>query len=79
MEVKNNNVIIPIEMWNELKQIDYFKEIIEVLEDSRELEKAIAKTKSFINLEDYISERTLKEKIKKSKRTLSNKSKKSYV
>jgi hypothetical protein len=79
MEVKNNNVIIPIEMWNELKQIEYFKEIIEVLEDSRELEKAIAKTKSFINLEDYISERTLKEKIKKSKRTLSNKSKKSYV
>jgi hypothetical protein len=49
------------------------------LEDSKELEKAMAKTKSFINLEDYISERTLKEKVRKSKRALSNKGKKSYV
>jgi hypothetical protein len=79
MEVKKNNVVIPLEMWNELKEIDYFKELIEVLEDSRELEKAKSKTKSFINLEDYIKERSLKEAGKKNKITRSNKIRKTYV
>lgn len=79
MEVKKNSVVIPLEMWNELKEIDYFKELIEVLEDSRELEKAKVKTKSFMNLDDYIKERSLKEVGKKNKITRSNKIKKTYV
>ncbi|MFZ4591525.1 MAG: hypothetical protein ACOYN6_11040 [Ignavibacteria bacterium] len=79
MEVKKNSVVIPLEMWNELKEIDYFKELIEVLEDSRELEKAKVKTKSFMNLDNYIKERSLKEVGKKNKITRSNKIKKTYV
>ncbi len=57
LQVKKNSVIISRKKWEELKKNDYFKEIIEVLEDSEELEKAEKETSSFIKLRDYINER----------------------
>lgn len=69
IEIRKNNVIIPLSTWNELKKIDYFKEIIEVIEDSDLLEKTKRESKGSIDLDDYIRERALKEHvISKSKR-----------
>ena len=79
MIVKNNNIVIPVKFWNDLKKIDYFRELIEVVEDSRELEIAKSKTKSFVSLDDYIHQRSQKESAKKTKRVSNIKRRKSYV
>lgn len=79
MIIKNNNVIIPLKMWNELKKIDYFNELIEVIEDSRELEQAKLKSKTFVNIDDYIRERKAKYKAVKNSYRKPIKVKKSNV
>jgi hypothetical protein len=61
IEIRKKNVVIPLATWNELKKIDYFKEIIEVLEDSELLEKTKKESKGFISLDEYIIERDQKE------------------
>ena len=60
IEIKNNNVIIPLSIWNELKQDNYFKEIIEVLEDSKEFEKAKKESTQFIDFKSYDRKRRAK-------------------
>ncbi|MFZ1320365.1 MAG: hypothetical protein WAT71_02290 [Ignavibacteria bacterium] len=62
IEIKNNNVIIPLSIGNELKQDNYFKEIIEVLEDSKEFEKAKKESTKFIDFKSYDSKRRVKMK-----------------
>jgi hypothetical protein len=67
LQIKKDKVIISRKKWDELKKNDYYKEIIEVLEDSEELEKAKKETTSFIKLKDYIKTREKKEQVKKNK------------
>jgi hypothetical protein len=64
LQVKKDKVIISRKKWEELRNNDYYKELIEVLEDSEELEIAKKETNSFIKLKDYIKEREKKEQIK---------------
>jgi hypothetical protein len=47
--------------WNELKKDDYFKEIIEVLEDSELLAKTKLNSKGSVDFNDYINERYINE------------------
>ncbi len=61
LQVSKDNVIIPLRFWNELKKNDYFRELIEVLEDSKDFEEAKKETTSFINLNDYMKKRELAE------------------
>jgi hypothetical protein len=67
LEINKDTVIISRKKWDELKKNDYYREIIEVLEDSEELEKAKKETTSFVRLKDYIKEREKKEQVKKHK------------
>lgn len=66
IEIKKDIVLIPLSTWNELKKIDYFKEIIEVLEDSALLEKTKKESTNSIDLDEYIKEREKKEHFKRS-------------
>jgi hypothetical protein len=67
IEINKDSVIISRKKWDELKKNDYYREIIEVLEDSEELEKAKKETTSFVTLKDYLNEREKKEQVKKNK------------
>jgi hypothetical protein len=49
--------------WNELKKDDYFKEIIEVLEDSELLANTKLNSKVSVDFNDYINERYINENI----------------
>ena len=77
LQVSNNHVIIPLRFWNELKKNDYFRELIEVLEDSKDFEEAKKETTSFINLNDYMKKRELAEmkKVIKTKKEIGRKTK----
>ena len=61
LQFKKDSVIISRKKWEELKKDDYYKELIEILEDSDELEKAKRETTSFTKLKDYIKLREKKE------------------
>ena len=61
IEIRNNDVVIPLKIWNEFKKNDYFKEVIEVLEDSELLEKTKRESKGFVNFDEYVREREEKE------------------
>jgi len=61
IEIRKNDVVIPLTIWNELKKNDYFKEIIEVLEDSELLEKTKRESKGFVDFDEYVREREEKE------------------
>ena len=63
IEIKKDFVLIPLSTWNELKKIDYFKEIIEVLEDSEILENTKKESNGSIDLDEYIREREKMEQI----------------
>ncbi|MEO6695665.1 MAG: hypothetical protein ABIY50_07040 [Ignavibacteria bacterium] len=62
IQIKNENVIIPLTLWNELKRDNYFAEIIEVIEDSNEFEKAKKETSRYINFKSYDRKRRAKMK-----------------
>jgi len=72
LQIKKDKVIISRKKWDELKKDAYYKELIEVLEDSDELEKAKKEATSFINLKDYIKIREKKEQLS-SKRLMNSK------
>ena len=57
LQVSNNNIIIPLAFWNELKKNDYFRELIEVLEDSRDLDEAKRLSTSFTDINTYMKKR----------------------
>lgn len=76
IEIRKNEVVISLSTWNELKNNDYFKELIEVLEDSELLEKTKRSSKGSMDLDEYIRDRELKEYGNtKSKRKILKKSK----
>ncbi len=61
IQISKTKVVIPVSTWNELKSDEYFKELIDVLEDSLKLEKAKKETKSFVDFRTY-------DKMRKSKK-----------
>jgi len=63
LEVKNNNVLIPIQIWEELKRDFYFSELIETLEDRKELLDAQSENVEFIDFRLYDSERKRNENV----------------
>ena len=72
-QIKRDKVILSIEFWNMLKADPSFSELIELIEDSIDLERAKDEAKYFISFEDYDRKRKLRMKqqtsVKKAVRT----------
>ncbi|MFC2130815.1 hypothetical protein ACFLSQ_05225 [Bacteroidota bacterium] len=63
IEVSEDKVIFSRETWEELKSDDYFRELIEVIEEREALSKAKEETVSFIDLDEYHEKRMKKENV----------------
>lgn len=63
LKIKNNNVLIPITLWKELKSDLYYNELIEAIEDREALLEAKEKTEYFVDLDEYHKERMKKDDI----------------
>jgi hypothetical protein len=57
LKIKNNNVLIPLNLWNELKDDLYFNELIEALEDRQDLLEAKKEATEFFDFREYDSKR----------------------
>ncbi|MBM2814694.1 MAG: hypothetical protein HW421_1456 [Ignavibacteria bacterium] len=57
LKIKNENVLIPIALWNELKNDLYFNELIEALEDRQDLIEAKKEATEFLDFREYDSKR----------------------
>jgi hypothetical protein len=57
LKIKNNNVLIPLSLWNELKDDLYFNELIEALEDRQDLLEAKKEATEFFDFREYDSKR----------------------
>lgn len=57
LKIKNNNVLIPLSLWDELKSDLYFHELIEALEDRQDLLEAKAKATEFFDFSEYDAKR----------------------
>jgi hypothetical protein len=56
-KIKNNNVLIPISVWNDLKNDLYFNELLEALEDRQDLLDAKHEATEFLDFNEYDSQR----------------------
>jgi len=63
--VDKKQVIISRKTWDILKKDKDYKELMEIIEETAELEKAKIETKYLIKLEDYLKQREKKETVKK--------------
>ena len=63
--VEKNQVVISKKTWDILKKDKDYKELLEVIEETAELEKAKKESKYFIKLDDYLKQRDREEKVKK--------------
>lgn len=57
IEIDNDKVTFSRKTWESLKNDNYFRELIEVIEDREELEKAIEETESYISYDEYRKKR----------------------
>ena len=57
LKIKNDNVLIPIALWNDLKNDLYFNELIEALEDRQDLIDAKQEATEFLDFREYDSKR----------------------
>jgi predicted DNA-binding protein len=57
MEITEDKVIISRKIWEELKTDEYFREIIEIIEDSEDLKLAEEHAVDFIDYDEYKRER----------------------
>lgn len=57
LKVKNDNVLIPLALWEELKNDFYFQELIEVLEDRQELLESKKEASEFFDFDEYDAKR----------------------
>ncbi len=53
LEISKDKVVIPREIWEELRKNNYFRELIEVIEDREALQKAIEETEYFVDYDEY--------------------------
>lgn len=54
---ENGNVLIPVVLWNELKNDLYFNEFIELMEDRQELLDAKEESTEFFDFREYDKQR----------------------
>lgn len=59
---ENGNVLIPIVLWNELKNDFYFSEFIELMEDRQELLDAKEESTEFFDFREYDKQRIVNNK-----------------
>lgn len=57
LKIKDNNVQIPISLWEELKNDFYFNELIEALEDRQDLLNAKQEADEFFDFREYDEQR----------------------
>jgi len=60
IKVNKNTVTFSRKTWDELKEDNYFSELIEAIEDREELLKAIEETEYFVDFDEYDKERRAK-------------------
>ena len=53
LNIKNNNVLIPLALWNELKSDLYFSELITAIEDRQELMEAKEEATEFFDFREF--------------------------
>ncbi len=58
MEIREDKVIISRQTWEELKADEYYKELIEAVEDREDLLEAIEKEKDSIDFDEYDENRS---------------------
>ncbi|HAX48039.1 MAG TPA: hypothetical protein PK605_14045 [Ignavibacteria bacterium] len=63
--VDKKQVIISKKTWDILKKDKEYKELLEVIEETAELEKAKKDSNYFLNIDDYKKQREKQERIKK--------------
>jgi hypothetical protein len=63
--VDKKQVTITRKTWDILKKDKDYKELLEVIEETAELEKAKRDSKYFLNIDDYLRQRVKQERIKK--------------
>jgi len=63
--VDKKQVIITKKTWDILKKDKDYKELLEVIEETAELEKAKKDSKYFLNIDDYLKQIEKQERIKK--------------
>jgi len=59
LKIKNNNILIPLPVWEELKKNLYFNELIEALEDRQELLEAKESATEFFDFREYDKNRLI--------------------
>jgi len=57
LKIKNNNVLIPIAVWNDLKNDLYFNELLEALEDRQDLIDTKKEATEFLDFREYDAKR----------------------
>jgi len=57
LKIKNDNVLIPLALWTELKNDLYFNELIEALEDRQDLLEAKKEAREFFDFREYDAKR----------------------
>ena len=63
--VDKKQVIITKKTWDILKKDKDYKQLLEVIEETAELEKAKKDSNYFLNIDDYLKQREKQERIKK--------------
>jgi hypothetical protein len=58
LTIQNNNVLIPVDLWNDLKADLYFNELIEALEDRQDLLEAKQEATEFFDFREYDAKRS---------------------
>jgi uncharacterized protein (DUF1919 family) len=60
IQTTKNKVIFSRKTWNELKADDYYKELIEAIEDREDLLKSIEETEYVVDFKEYDKKRRAK-------------------
>lgn len=60
IKIDDENVVIPRETWEKYKEDDYFRELIEIMQDTEEIIYEIETSKDFYDLRDYDRKRRSK-------------------
>jgi hypothetical protein len=60
IEIDDEKVVFSRKTWEELRNDNYFRELIEVIEDREEYNKALAETEYFKDYDEYRKKRLLK-------------------
>ena len=57
IKIDDENVVIPRKTWEKYKEDDYFKELIEVMQDTEDIIEEIKNTTEVFDLRDYDRQR----------------------